>query len=231
MMILRPSLHPSSRGRSRNAAVHSLCPGAPPDPSNPMTGTGERSACVAKGQVPAALLNSVMNSRRLIPNLGLLLHWCESQVTARQRYSLSRVPRLFDHLVGAGEKRFRKGQSERRCRLEVYDQLEFGRQLNRQVGGGRALENAIGVRCCATKQIRRIVAERYQASALREVAIAVNRGEAASDRQLDDELAISQRHGMRRDHQAAVSLGGECGDALLDVGRVSNSQRNQLHSE
>src|SRR5215831_4124311 len=187
MMILRPSLQPSSRSRSRNAAVHSLCPGAPPEPSNPMTGTGEPSARIAKGQVTAALLNSVMNSRRLIPNLKFLPHWC-----------CERVPRLFDHLVGAGKKRFRKRQSERVCRLEVYDQLEFGRQLNRQVGGVGALENAIGIRCCAAEQIRRIVAERYQASALREVAIAVNRREAASARQIDDELAISQRHGMRR---------------------------------
>src|SRR5215510_275146 len=36
---------------------------------------------------------------------------------------------------GAGEKRFRDGQSDRRCGVEVYDQLEFGRQLNRQLRG------------------------------------------------------------------------------------------------
>src|SRR5215475_3067181 len=45
------------------------------------------------------------------------------------------LARLFDHVVGAGEKRFRDGQSDRRCGLEVYDQLEFGRQLNRQLRG------------------------------------------------------------------------------------------------
>src|SRR5215475_10336665 len=108
----------------------------------------------------------------------------------------------FDHLVGAGEKRFRNGQSKGLCSLEVYDQLEFGRQLNRQVRGIRTLENEIDIRCCAPEQIRRIVAERYQASALREVAIAVNRREAVSDRQLDDEVAVSQCHGMRRDNKA-----------------------------
>jgi hypothetical protein len=35
-----------------------------------MTGTGDRSARVAKGHVTAALLNSAMNSRRLMPDLG-----------------------------------------------------------------------------------------------------------------------------------------------------------------
>src|SRR5262245_22810450 len=69
-MILRPSLHPSSRSRWRNAAVHSLCADAEPEPSNPMTGTGD-SARVAEGHVTAALLNSVMNSRRLMPDLGI----------------------------------------------------------------------------------------------------------------------------------------------------------------
>jgi hypothetical protein len=34
-----------------------------------MTGTGDRCARVAKGHMTAALLNSVMNSRRLMPNL------------------------------------------------------------------------------------------------------------------------------------------------------------------
>src|SRR5262249_40503282 len=178
-MILRPSLHPSSCSRSRNAAVHSLCAGAALEPSNPMTGIGDRCARVAKGHVTAALLNSVMNSRRLMPNLkvspALVLQFASDGTSAVH-------PPLFDHLVGAGEKRFRNGQSERLGGLEVYDQLEFGRQLNRQVRGVRTLESEIDIRCRTPEQIRRVVAERYQASALREVAIAVNRWEAVSNR-------------------------------------------------
>src|SRR5262245_65880780 len=100
---------------------------------------------------------------------------CHSRPNAAQQNPCS-----FDHLVGAGEKQFRNGQSECLCSLEVYDQLEFGRQLNRQIRRVRTLENEIDIRCCAPEQIRRIVAERYQASALREVAIAVKRREAVS---------------------------------------------------
>jgi hypothetical protein len=36
---------------------------------------------------------------------------------------------------------------------------------------------------------------------------------------------------MRRDNKAAVGLGGECGDGLLDVARISNSEGGQLYSE
>src|SRR5262249_33889254 len=108
-MILRPSLHPSSRSRSRNAAVHSLCAGAGPEPSNPMTGIGTRWAGGGRGQAPAALLNRVMTSRRLMPTLGfspVLVLQFEGEGTSAV------PPPLFDHLVGAGEKRFRNGQSE-----------------------------------------------------------------------------------------------------------------------
>ena len=62
---------PSSRSRWRNASVHSLCAGAASEPSYPMTGTRERSARVAEGHVTAALLSSMMNSRRVMPNLGV----------------------------------------------------------------------------------------------------------------------------------------------------------------
>jgi len=36
---------------------------------------------------------------------------------------------------------------------------------------------------------------------------------------------------MRRDNQAAVRLGGECGDVLLDVARIANSKGGQLYSK
>src|SRR6516225_528912 len=47
----------------------------------------------------------------------------------------------FYDLSGAGEDRWGDGQPERLCRLEVDDQLEGGRLLNRQIGGLLALED------------------------------------------------------------------------------------------
>src|ERR671911_531070 len=43
--------------------------------------------------------------------------------------------RLFDYLVGAGQERGRDRQPEPLRSLEIDDQLEFGRLLDRQVGG------------------------------------------------------------------------------------------------
>jgi hypothetical protein len=49
---------------------------------------------------------------------------------------------LFDHLVRATEQRDREIEPERFCGLEVDDQLDFGRLLDRQIGWFFALEDA-----------------------------------------------------------------------------------------
>jgi hypothetical protein len=46
---------------------------------------------------------------------------------------------LFDHVVGASEQRWGHLEAERLGRLEIDDQLEFGRLLHRQICGSRAL--------------------------------------------------------------------------------------------
>src|SRR3984893_12375366 len=57
----------------------------------------------------------------------------------------SHSPALLDHLVGAGEDRWRDGQAERLGGLEIDHQLECGRLLDRQIGGLGALEDSSGV--------------------------------------------------------------------------------------
>jgi hypothetical protein len=53
--------------------------------------------------------------------------------------------RLFDDLVGAGDKRPRKCQTKFLGGPEVDDQVEFGRLLDRKIGRLRALEDAVNI--------------------------------------------------------------------------------------
>src|SRR5437870_1260698 len=59
-----------------------------------------------------------------------------------------RRPRLnfsFDDLVGELQDRLRHREAERLCGLEIDDQLESGRLLDRQIGGLGALEDLSSV--------------------------------------------------------------------------------------
>src|SRR5215468_10703069 len=56
-----------------------------------------------------------------------------------------RLAHSLDHLVGAGEQRWRNFEAKRLRRFEVDDELVLGRRLDRKVGGFFALENAIDI--------------------------------------------------------------------------------------
>jgi hypothetical protein len=83
----------------------------------------------------------------------------------------------FDHLVGAGEQRWRHLEAERFGSFEVDYQLVFGRRLNRQVGRLLALEDAINVADRRTELAHDVGSVGDQAAAGDEIAEGVDRGQ------------------------------------------------------
>ena len=54
------------------------------------------------------------------------------------------LPRLFDHFVGEHKQVMRNGEAECLGRLQVDDEIEFGRLLDGNVGGLLAMQNHVG---------------------------------------------------------------------------------------
>ena len=90
-----------------------------------MTGTGDRPARVAEGHVIAALLNSMMNSRRLS---GFSPALCPRKCQELTQCSNSES---FDRLISRDLHSQRHSETERLCGLEIDDKLEHGRLRDR----------------------------------------------------------------------------------------------------
>jgi hypothetical protein len=66
----------------------------------------------------------------------------------RRAAKRSRDASSLDHLVGAGEQRWRDFEAERLCRFKIDYQLEFGRLLYRQISRLVPFENTAGIDTC-----------------------------------------------------------------------------------
>src|ERR1700737_3185148 len=70
-------------------------------------------------------------------------------------HALQQTAASLDHLVGAAEQRYWKGEPERLSGLEVDHELDFRGLLDRQLGGLLALENPAGIDADLAKGIGR----------------------------------------------------------------------------
>src|SRR5262249_24091367 len=86
------------------------------------------------------------------------LPFAADSITAVWHSDAARGPSTpsFDHLVGAGEQRRRNFQVKRPGRLEIDDELDFGRLHDRQIGGLGALEDASDIVAHLTPHIGKI---------------------------------------------------------------------------
>src|SRR6266700_7303274 len=70
----------------------------------------------------------------------------------RHAISQSCQERSFDHLIGAGDEGRGDVEADRGRGFEIDDQLEFGGQLDRQIGRPGAVEDAVDVTRRALEQ-------------------------------------------------------------------------------
>src|SRR5262249_11741280 len=102
----------------------------------------------------------------------------------------------FDHLVGGGKQIERDGEPECPGRLEIYEQLVFGRQLNRQVGRLFTLEQSARVVACDTEQRVRCSSVTEQAPGLHEFAALEDRGQSMASRQGGNSIGVAEKQSI-----------------------------------
>src|SRR5215468_11377632 len=121
-----------------------------------------------------------------------------------QQYSCS-----FDHLVGAGEQRWRHRQAENPRGLIVDDQLELGRLRDRQVAGFFAFQHAAGVDTSLPIGIEHARSVTHQAASVDVRPPWVNSGYRMTCRQHDEQGWLASEKRIAADEQRAGSLAHE----------------------
>src|SRR5262249_39022351 len=97
---------------------------------------------------------------------------------------------LFDHLVGGGENRIRHGHAEGLGGLEIDDELEPGRQLDRQLARLGTIENAIDIGGRTPVAVGEVLAVADQSSGLYVLPEREDRRPPVLECELRDSLAL-----------------------------------------
>src|SRR5262245_37058289 len=118
----------------------------------------------------------------------------------------------LDDLVGALLEKPRHVQAERLGSLEVDDQLELNRGLDRKLVWLLALQDAIGISSCTPKIIVHVISIGQQAAEFSEEAGRIDGRETIASRQRYDLRAIGDRERVRRNDQATIWLECQCGN-------------------
>jgi len=89
-----------------------------------------------------------------------------SVLCQKQTFCAAAKSLLFDHLVSLSVQRGRYGEPERLCGLEIDDQFELGRLLDRKIGRLGTFQDAIDIRCGSSEEIERVNAVRHEQAAI-----------------------------------------------------------------
>ena len=104
------------------------------------------------------------------------------------------------------------GTGEAQClsRLEVDDQLEFSRLLDRQIARVRTIKDFDDVAGGQTEQVGKVGAVRYQSPKLDEVTRLIHGWKPMFHGSLDDQFALRRREkGASSDHRGGANAAPE----------------------
>src|SRR3977135_1263228 len=78
-------------------------------------------------------------------SVALTCRWRSRPQHHNRTHAPQQTEQLFDHLIGPGEQRERKGETKRLCGLEIYDQFNFHQLMDGKVGWLVAFDDTSGV--------------------------------------------------------------------------------------
>src|SRR5215471_3333643 len=140
-----------------------------------------------------------------------------------------RPPASLDHLVGAGEDRWRHRQAERLCGFQVDDKLECGRLLDRQIGRLGSLEDLSGVNADQAKGGCEARSVADQAAGSSELAPRIYRRNCMARCQSHELLAPAAEERIRADDERAGVRWNEGRENGVDLAFAAGLEDSELH--
>src|SRR5262249_44803827 len=135
----------------------------------------------------------------------------------------------LDHLVGAAEDRLWDRQAERLGGLEVDDQLEFRRLLDREVRRFGALQDLVDIVRRDSEHVGKTRPIRHQKAGPGGATANANRGQTVAQRHLGSPRPVERR--TRYDQRIAATTVGPGQGILVIIGRVAQLDCGERNAE